>query len=200
MRPRLRKSATAGELHQASASNSNQKTNPFIGTCIILTYDRSHSKSAVAHASGEQYKEGDILRESIISPADISVTDTERNRKKRRMSARKRFFRFSRSNRTAPKRPSRISLGVGNLQRHGDQLKFKFAGENSNVKRILRRDAKSKFTGRARAARMSATFLRLGVFSTKRTGRQFRALCARAPTSHLQRFRPAVFSGKHHFD
>src|SRR5215207_8409913 len=27
--------------------------------------------------SGEQYKEGDIARESIISPADITVTDEE---------------------------------------------------------------------------------------------------------------------------
>jgi cyclic-di-AMP phosphodiesterase PgpH len=37
-------------------------------------------------APGEQYREGDIARESIISPADITVTDDEETEKLRRIS------------------------------------------------------------------------------------------------------------------
>lgn len=37
-------------------------------------------------APGEQYKEGDIARESIISPADITVTDTEETERLRQIS------------------------------------------------------------------------------------------------------------------
>src|SRR5688572_29722648 len=37
-------------------------------------------------APGEQYKEGDIARESIISPADITVTDDDETGRLRQIS------------------------------------------------------------------------------------------------------------------
>src|SRR5688572_27257563 len=40
-------------------------------------------------ASGEQYKEGDIARESIISPADIIVTDEDATEARRKAAREK---------------------------------------------------------------------------------------------------------------
>ena len=78
-------------------------------------------------ASGEQlYKEGDIARESIITPTDINFTDTEQSEKLKleAKKAVKPIFRYE-SNK-AEQAVQRFLSAWEKLQRHG--------GENSNTK------------------------------------------------------------------
>lgn len=78
--------------------------------------------------SGEQYKEGDIARESIISPADITVTD-EKATEAQRKSAREKIppiFRLE-SNKSE-QAVQRFLSAWEKLQRHGE------SSGNSNVK------------------------------------------------------------------
>lgn len=83
--------------------------------------------------AGEQYKEGDILRESIISPADITVTDdaeTENSRNAARETVRP-IFTFE-SNRSEIAVQSFRSAWE-NLMRHGDNSNSN-ARANTNAK------------------------------------------------------------------
>ena len=82
--------------------------------------------------TGDQYREGDILRESIISPADISVADpeaTERNRESVRETVRP-LFTFE---------PNRAETAVQNfrsawenLMRHGDNTNVNARSNSAN--------------------------------------------------------------------
>lgn len=70
-------------------------------------------------ASGDQYKEGDIARESIISPADITVTDEEAT-EARRNSARERIVPIFRLESNKSEQAAQRFLSAWEkLQRHG---------------------------------------------------------------------------------
>ncbi len=87
--------------------------------------------------SGEQYREGDVVRESIVAPADISVNDldeTEKVRQTMRDSVRP-IFTFE-SNRAEQAVRNFRSAWEG-LQRHGNTT-------NSNVKPISKDDLKNE--------------------------------------------------------
>ncbi|MGI9035837.1 MAG: HD family phosphohydrolase [Pyrinomonadaceae bacterium] len=79
------------------------------------------------HTSAEIYKAGDIVHESIISPADISVTDAEETEKMRqaaRESVRP-IFTFE---------PNRGEQVVQNFRSSWEELKRKNENVNSNAK------------------------------------------------------------------
>jgi membrane-associated HD superfamily phosphohydrolase len=71
----IRKSAGQFVARIVESLSENQKFwLGFAFLCLLTTFLINNPFWRVA---AEQYKEGDIARESIISPADISVTDTE---------------------------------------------------------------------------------------------------------------------------
>ncbi|MEP6903667.1 MAG: HDIG domain-containing metalloprotein [Actinomycetota bacterium] len=80
--------------------------------------------------SGEQYKEGDIARESIISPADISVTDTEQTEKLRQAAREKIPPIFRLESNKAEQSLQRFLSAWEKLQRHGE------TSNNSNLKTV----------------------------------------------------------------
>ena len=55
----------------------------WLGFAVLALTTTFLIQNPFRRTSGETYKEGDIVRESIISPADISVTDTEETEKMR---------------------------------------------------------------------------------------------------------------------
>ena len=94
--------------------------------------------------AGEQYKEGDILRESIISPADISVTDAEATEQNRQMSRESVFPIFTLESNRAETAVQNFRSTWENLQRHGESSNSNARSENSNAKANAREDAKSE--------------------------------------------------------
>lgn len=91
-------------------------------------------------ASGEQYKEGDIARESIISPADITVPDEEAT-EARKTAAREKIppvFRYE-SNK-AEQAVQRFLSAWEKLQRHGETA----ANTNERANKQSNADAKNE--------------------------------------------------------
>ena len=72
---RIRKRAGQLVARPFESLSENQKFwIGFVFLCLLTTFFINNPFWRIA---AEQYKEGDIARESVISPADISVTDTE---------------------------------------------------------------------------------------------------------------------------
>ncbi len=93
--------------------------------CIVTTL---LINNPLWRVSGEQYKEGDISRESIISPADIFVTDTEQT-DKLRQAAREKITPIFRFESNKPEQAGQQFLSAWEkLQRHGEIT------NNSNLK------------------------------------------------------------------
>lgn len=118
--------------------------------CILTTFliNNPFWRSVV-----EQYKEGDIARESIISPADIYVTDaeeTEKIKEAARDSVRPIFiFEPKRSDEAVQS----FRSAWENLSRKNDN-----ANVNANAKTNANEKPKRKLFGQVRAARQSAKF------------------------------------------
>lgn len=72
---KIRRSAWQIVSRPFAALSENQKF--WIGFAFLCFLTTFLINNPFWRAAAEQYKEGDIARESIISPADISVTDTE---------------------------------------------------------------------------------------------------------------------------
>jgi putative nucleotidyltransferase with HDIG domain len=92
-------------------------------------------------AAGEQYKEGDIARESIISPADITVTDEEATESRRKTAREKIPPIFRLESNKSEQAVQRFLSAWEKLQRHDDKL------SNSNEKpanRLSNSDAKTE--------------------------------------------------------
>ncbi len=70
-------------------------------------------------ASGDQYKEGDIARESIISPADITVTDEEATEARRNSAREKIVPIFRLESNKSEQAAQRFLSAWEKLQRHG---------------------------------------------------------------------------------
>ncbi len=70
--------------------------------------------------SGEQYKEGDIARESVISPADITVTDEEATETRRNAAREKIPPIFRLESNKSEQSVQRFLSTWEKLQRHGD--------------------------------------------------------------------------------
>ncbi|MDQ3799657.1 MAG: HDIG domain-containing protein [Acidobacteriota bacterium] len=95
--------------------------------------------------AGEQYKEGDILRESIISPADISVTDVEETEKNRQTARESVFPIFTLESNRAESAAQNFRWAWESLQRHGDNSNANARSENSsNARANVREDAKAE--------------------------------------------------------
>jgi hypothetical protein len=128
----------------------------FAFLCLLTTF---LINNPFWRASAEQiYQEGDIARESIISPADISTTDTEET-ERIKQSAREPSNRFSRLNRIAPTKPCRAFV------RRGKICSEKTKTANAKRAKLIQTRATRKNptrSGRARAARKSAKFSRRG--------------------------------------
>ena len=92
-------------------------------------------------ASGEQYKEGDIARESIISPADITITDEEATETRRQAAREKIAPIFRLESNKAEQAVQRFLSAWEKLQRHDDNA------TNSNERAVNRQtnsDAKTE--------------------------------------------------------
>ncbi len=116
----------------------------FVLLCLITTFliNNPFLRSKV-----EQYKEGDIARESVISPADISVTDqakTEKNIQATRESVRP-IFRFE-SNRSEES-VQNFRSAWENLQRKTENLNANFKTENSKANVNSKFEAQAQWTG-----------------------------------------------------
>ena len=72
-------------------------------------------------ASGEQYKEGDIARESIISPADITITDEEATAARRNSAREKIAPIFRLESNKAEQSVQRFLSAWEKLQRHDEK-------------------------------------------------------------------------------
>jgi cyclic-di-AMP phosphodiesterase PgpH len=93
-------------------------------------------------ASGEQYKEGDIVRESIISPADITVTDEDATAD-RRKAAREKVPPIFRVESNKPEQSVQRFLSTWEkLQRHGDSSSN--TNERTSNSRQTNSDAKAE--------------------------------------------------------
>jgi putative nucleotidyltransferase with HDIG domain len=113
----------------------------FVLLCLITTFliNNPFLRSKV-----EQYKEGDIARESVISPADISVTDqakTEKNIQATRESVRP-IFRFE---------SNRSEESVQNFRSAWENLQRKTENQSANTKvnANFKTNSNSKFEGQA---------------------------------------------------
>jgi cyclic-di-AMP phosphodiesterase PgpH len=108
----------------------------FAVLCLVTTF---LINNPFWRSSAEQYKEGDIARESILSPADITVTDADATEAKREEARQKvkPIFRFE-SNK-AEQSVQRFLSSWENLQRHGDEKGI----TNSNNK-LSNADAKTE--------------------------------------------------------
>ncbi|HEY8562919.1 MAG TPA: HDIG domain-containing metalloprotein [Pyrinomonadaceae bacterium] len=73
-------------------------------------------------AAGEQYKEGDIARESIISPADITVTDEEATEARKNAAREKIPPIFRLESNKAEQAVQRFTSAWEKLQRHDENL------------------------------------------------------------------------------
>ena len=108
----------------------------FAFLCLVTTF---LINNPLWRASAEQYKEGDIARETVLSPADITVTDadaTDARREEMRGKV-KPIFRFE-SNK-AEQSVQRFLSAWENLQRHGETRE----NANSNA-RLSGSDAKTE--------------------------------------------------------
>ncbi len=92
--------------------------------------------------SGEQYKEGDIARESIISPADIIVTDEEATEAKRTAVREKIPPIFRLESNKAEQSVQRFLSAWEKLQRHGETTGN--ANEKTNSTKSTNSDAKNE--------------------------------------------------------
>ena len=92
--------------------------------------------------SGEQYKEGDIARESIISPADITVTDQEATEAKRKAAREKIPPIFRLESNKAEQSVQRFTSAWEKLRRHGETSKN--ANEKPADSRQSNSDAKTE--------------------------------------------------------
>ena len=110
----------------------------FAFLCILTTL---LINNPLWRAAGEAYKEGDIVRESIISPADITVTDVETT-ESRQKAAREKIPPIFRLESNKPEQAVQRFLSAWEkLQRHGD------ASGNTNERPANRQsnaDAKSE--------------------------------------------------------
>ena len=122
----------------------------FAFLCLLTTF---LINNPFWRASGEQpYKEGDIARESIISPADIYFSRRRRRPRGSSTTARetiKPIFRFE--SKRAGRGGAELPSAWENLQRQGF---------GANAANRTTRTQRAKPNGRARAARSSAKFSR----------------------------------------
>lgn len=89
----------------------------FAFLCILTTL---LINNPLWRTSGEQYKEGDIARESIISPADITVTDDNATETKRNAAREKIAPIFRLESNKSQQTVQRFLSSWEKLQRHGE--------------------------------------------------------------------------------
>jgi putative nucleotidyltransferase with HDIG domain len=89
----------------------------FAFLCILTTL---LINNPLWRTSGEQYKEGDIARESIISPADITVTDEDATEARRKAAREKIPPIFRLESNKSEQAVQRFLSAWEKLQRHGD--------------------------------------------------------------------------------
>ncbi|HEY0049919.1 MAG TPA: hypothetical protein VGB68_11565, partial [Pyrinomonadaceae bacterium] len=118
----------------------------FIATVVFILVTTILIQNPLWRAQGsEQYKEGDILRESIISPADISITDTAETEKNRQMSRESVFPIFTLESNRAETAVQNFRSAWENLQRHGDISDSNARSENSsNARANVKEDSKAE--------------------------------------------------------
>jgi putative nucleotidyltransferase with HDIG domain len=97
----------------------------FAFLCILTTL---LINNPLWRSSGEQYKEGDIVRESIISPADITVTDEEATGARKKAARDKIPPVFRLESNKSEQAVQRFLSAWEKLQRHGENP------TNSNAK------------------------------------------------------------------
>jgi putative nucleotidyltransferase with HDIG domain len=104
----------------------------FAAVCILTTLLISNP---LWHISSEtQYKEGDVVRESIVSPADIYFTDAEEDHRLRKAArdSVKPIFRYESGK--AEQAVQRFVSSWETLQRHGKVEVANAKSANSNIK------------------------------------------------------------------
>jgi cyclic-di-AMP phosphodiesterase PgpH len=104
----------------------------WIGFALLSLFTTLLLNNPFLRSGGESYKEGDVVRETIISPADISATDdaeTERLREAARTSVRP-IFTFE-TNR-ADSAVQRFRTDWESIQRKADNANSKTNASNSN--------------------------------------------------------------------
>ncbi len=111
----------------------------FAFLCILTTL---LINNPLWRTSGEQYKEGDIARESIISPADITVTDEEATEAKRKAAREKIPPIFRLESNKAEQSVQRFLSAWEKLRRHGETSKN--ANEKPADSRQSNSDAKTE--------------------------------------------------------
>src|SRR5215204_2247526 len=89
----------------------------FAFLCILTTL---LINNPLWRASGEQYKEGDIVRESVISPADITVPDIETTEGRRTAAREKIAPIFRLESNKSDQAVQRFLSTWEKLQRHGE--------------------------------------------------------------------------------
>src|SRR5690242_419349 len=89
----------------------------FAFLCILTTL---LINNPLWRSPGEAYKEGDIVRESIISPADITVTDVETTEARQKAARDKIAPIFRLESNKAEQAVQRFLSAWENLQRHGE--------------------------------------------------------------------------------
>jgi hypothetical protein len=91
----------------------------WFGFAILCLITTSFINNPFWRTTSEQYKEGDIVRESIISPADISVTDSAETNKLKELARNsvQPIFRFEANK--ADQAVQRFLSAWEKLQRHG---------------------------------------------------------------------------------
>ncbi len=90
--------------------------------------------------SGEQYKEGDIARESIISPADIIVTDEDATEARRKAAREKIPPIFRLESNKSEQTVQRFLSAWEKLQRHGET----FSNSNDRANKQTNSDSKAE--------------------------------------------------------
>ena len=150
---KVRKTIAGYALRPFEALSENQKFwLGFALLCILTTL--LINNPFWRSAPGEQYKEGDIARESIISPADITVTDTEETERLRQISRDSVQPIFTSSGNRADEAVQSFRSSWESLRR---------TSETANTNDNTRRSNKIGCTMERRGRRMSAKSLPLAI-------------------------------------
>lgn len=115
---RVQKKATELFTRLTGRFNSRQRFWTGFGLICILT--TLLISNPFLRSAGEQYKEGDVARESVISPADISVTDEAATSALRAAAVQKIPPIFRLESNKPEQAVQRFLSTLEKLQRHGD--------------------------------------------------------------------------------
>ena len=144
---------TAGKYISQPFANLSENQKFWIGFALLCLITTFLINNPFFRSKVEQYKEGDIARESVISPADITVTDeteTEKNLRATREAVRP-IFRFE-SNRSEESVQSFRSAWE-NLQRKTEngnsnsRANINFKSENSRTNLNSKSELSPQWTG-----------------------------------------------------